>query len=312
MSKVSRREGASGTDAPPVAWLLLTLAPLFWAGNAVVARYVHAQIPPASLNFFRWLVALIILLPLSLPGLLRQRFAILRNWKLIALLGTFGVVLFQTLMYTALQSTGAINVILMQAMIPAVVVVLSRWLLAERVSRAQVAGVALSFFGVVVLVARGDPAVLLSLQINAGDLWMLAAVPCWALYTVLVKRVPPGLGGTPLLTATVMFAMLLLFPLFAIERAGGARGSLSPETLAAVLYVGLFPSVVAFTCWNRGIALVGPNRAGLFMHLLPVFGAGLAVLFLGESLHLFHVAGAALILGGIGVTNAKWARQATA
>lgn len=303
MSASSRAAASAAPGNDPLAYGLLMLAPLFWAGNAVVGRYIHEQIPPVSLSLFRWLTALAVLLPAALPTLRSQLPLLLRQWKLITLLGLSGVTLFQTLLYTALQSTAAINTVFIQTMTPAVIVVFARLLLHERVSAAQVAGIVVSFTGTMVLIARGSPSALLSLQLNRGDLWMLAAVPAWALYSVLLRRLPAGLRHSALLSAIILCGLVMLSPLYVWERVHGAVAEFDRATVLSILYVGLFPSVVAYSCWNRGIARVGANRAALFMHLMPVFGAVLAVAFLGEHLHLFHFVGAALIFSGIWLTS---------
>jgi len=288
---------------PVWPYLVLLVPPLCWAGNFVVGRWIHDQIPPFNLSLWRWVVALAVLVPFAAPALARQRELLLAHWKLIALLGLSGILMFHSLVYIALRSTGAINATLMLTTTPVWIVALSWLLFRDRVTRLQAAGIAVSLTGAVVVVTRADPAVLRDLDLDRGDLWMVAAVPNWALYSVLLKRVPPRMDPSALLVSTITVGVVVLIPLALWELGGDLRFALNLQTLASILYVGLFASVLAYVCWNRGVAAVGATRAGLFMHLVPVFSAGLAIALLGEVLRLSHVIGLALILAGIGLTT---------
>lgn len=286
-----------------IPYLLLVIAVLCWAGNFIVGRFVHDQIPPVTLAFWRWAVALAILAPFTLPIVRMQWTLVVRHWKLLAVLGVAGVALFHVFVYAALQSTQAINASLFLSTTPVVIVLLSWILFHERVTHRQALGIVVSFLGVLAIIGRGDPNLLLELRLNRGDLWMLGAPPSWALYTVLVKRHPPELHPMALLTTTTVFGLLLLIPLYFWEIGRGAGLELSPVSVAGVVYVALFASVIAYICWNRGVGTVGANRAGLFLHLIPVFSTVLAVIFLGESIRGFHVVGIALIFVGIYLTT---------
>ncbi len=286
-----------------LSYLLLVIAPLTWAGNFVVGRFIHDQIPPVSLNLWRWLVALVILLPFTLPALLAQRHLILRHWRLLVILGASGIALFHSFVYQALHFTEAINAALFLSTTPVIIVALSWLLFRDPITSRQALGVGVSLCGAVVIIMRGDLGLLLHLQFNKGDLWMLAAVPNWALYSVLLKRLPPGFHPLGLLAAIVTFGLILLAPVYLWELTRVGAFQFNAATIGSVLYMGLFASVIAYICWNRGVALVGANRAGLFLHLIPVFSVLLAVAVLGESVRAFHLVGIALVFSGIYLTN---------
>ncbi len=285
-------------------YFLLVITTLFWAGNFVLGRAVNASIPPVGLAFWRWTIALAVLLPFSLPHLRSQWPLVRGNWRSLALFGILGVTCFNTFVYIGLHSTTAINALLVNSVIPVLIVVLSRVLAHTSVTRPQAAGVALSLAGVITIICRADTGLLLSLQINRGDLWVLLAVVCWSLYTFLLRRRPAGLHPLSFLSAIIIIGLIVLAPFYAWEISRGARVGTDPATCGSILYVALFPSVLAFIFWNQAVGEVGPNKAGLFLHLMPVFGAILSFLFLGESLHRYHLAGIGLIFSGIYLVSA--------
>ena len=280
-------------------YLLLILATFFWAGNFVLGRAVKASIPPVGLAFWRWTVALAVLLPLSLPHLRAEWPLVRENWKLMAVYGILGVACFNTFVYVGLHSTTAINALLVNSIIPVLIVVLSRALACTPVTRQQAAGVILSLAGVVTIICSADAGLLLSLQINRGDIWVLLAVVSWAFYTFLLRKRPAGLHPLSFLGAIIIIGLVVLAPFYGWEISRGGRVGTDLGTCGSILYVALFPSVLAFTFWNQAVGEVGPATAGLFLHLMPVFGALLSSVFLGESLHLFHLAGMGLIFSGI-------------
>ncbi|ABK99607.1 DMT family transporter [Pelobacter propionicus] len=284
-------------------YILLVLSSLIWSGNFVVGRGLRGAVPPISLAFWRWAVALAILLPLSWPILRRQWPLLRRNWRLLALNGLLGVAGFNTLLYIALQSTTATNALLIDSTIPVFIALLS-WLFGEgALTRRQLLGVLVSLAGVITIICRADVRSLVSFQANRGDLWVLLAVVCWALYTVLLRRLPDGAHPLGVLTVMVMVGLLGLAPFYFWELGQGGRVLLTAPVVVGLAYVGLFASVLAFIMWNRAVVQVGANRAGLFVHLMPLFGTILSVLFLGESFHLFHLSGMALIFSGIYLTT---------
>ena len=283
--------------------LLLVLTTLFWSGNFVVARAVHLSIPPLSLSFSRWLLALLILLPWVWKPLRQDWPIIRRHWSLLLLLALLSVVSFNTCVYFGLQHTSATNGTLLQAVIPVAVMGLSALLLSVRIQAQQWLGVAISILGVAWVVSRGQPVALFGLTFNQGDLWILAAVLSWALYTVALKWRPDGLSDRGLLGTTVVLGVLMLLPLYLWELQRLGPIALSTQNLLALGYVAMFPSVLAYFFWNYGVARLGAAQAGLFIYLMPLFGMGLAILFLGERPQLYHLLGLVLVIGGIGLAS---------
>ena len=288
------------------AYSLLAISSLTWGGNFVVGRYVYDQIPPVALSFWRWALALALLLPFTFITTFRQRHLIVQHWRMLATLGATGIALFHIFVYQALHYTAAVNAALFLSTTPVFIVALSWALLRDRLQARQALGIAISLLGAVVIIMRGDIARLLQLQLNAGDLLMLIAVPNWALYSVLLRRLPPSFHPMTLVTVIALFGLIFLVPLYGWELARGGGFEVNRSTVGAILYIGLFASVLAYICWNRGVAMVGANRAGLFMHLVPLFSAILGVVMLNEPVRLFHLIGATLIFGGIYlVTSAR-------
>ena len=260
---------------------------------------MREEISPISLSFWRWFTALLILLPFTARRMIADRSALRREWKTVVLLGLLGVVLYQTFLYQGLRATTATNAALFNSSIPVIIIVLSWALYRDRVSWRQLGGIAVSLLGVVVIMAKGRPALLTELRFNSGDLWIVASLPVWALYTVLLRRRLSALDPMALVTASALSGMVFLTPLYLFELAQGSRMTFSPATVGAVLYVAVFASVAGFTLWNIGVQQVGANRAGIFMHLHPAFTAALAIPILGESLHIHQGVGIALIFSGI-------------
>ena len=278
---------------------------LRWAGNFIVGRYIHDQVTPVTLSYGRWGIALLILLPFTLPAVLRQLSLVREYLGLFALLGLTGMTLFHSFVYAALESTGTINAALILSLTPVFIVILSWILFREPITLVQSAGITLSAVGAGALVTRGDLGVLRELDFNRGDLWMLAAVPNWAIYSVLLRRRPPAVEPMVLLTVTIAAGLAFLTPAFLFELARGPEFHFNMKTAGSLAYVALFASVIAYICWNRGVSAVGANQAGLFMHLVPVFSALLAIALLGESLLVHHVFGIALIVAGIYLATAR-------
>lgn len=280
-------------------YLLLSLSSLFWAGNWVVGRAVREAMPPLALDFWRWAVAALLLAPVALPRIAGSATALRRHWLLLFLLGFTGVALFQALIYTGLRYTSSVNGVLMNSASP-LFIVLVAWLLdGERVTPRQLLGVALSFAGILVIMNRGDLASLRHFRFNPGDLVVLLAMPVWGVYSVLVRRRPAAIDGIVLIFVIAVIGAAVVAPFYALETAFFAAPRLGWESAGAVLYIACFASIGAYLCWNRGVEIVGPSRAGFTIHLLPAFGTVLAVLTLGERVHLFHLAGITTILAGV-------------
>ncbi len=294
------------TKTVVVPQLLLASAALLWAGNFVVGRLVRGDLPPVTLGFWRWALALVILLPMSFEPLRRHRKLILAHWKLVISLGVTSIAAYPVFVYQALTETTALNTLLLLSTVP-LLISLAAWLVSrEPITAAQGLGMLLSLAGAVVSVAHGDLTTLSHLEFNRGDLWMLAALPLWAIYAILLKRRPAQLPPLPLLTASVIAGMLMLTPVYIWQVAHGEYLVVNVSNALALLYVAVFVSALGYILWNKGAAELGANQAGVFVHLIPTFGALLSVVFLGERIAVYHLIAATLVIGGIGL--ASWRR----
>jgi len=304
-----------GSDAPePLSnklapYLLVSLASLFWSGNFVLGRALHETIPPIALSFWRWTVALLILLPFVFRALPAQAATIRHHWPILSLLGVLGVTNFNTFVYLGLQTTTATNAVLLVSTTPVMIVALSFLLLGQTVQLLQKIGILLSLVGVAVIVSAGDLASLASIALHPGDLWVMAAVASWALYSVCLRWRPQALDPLVFLAATMMTGLVPLLPLYLWDLEQGGGFTLDLVAIGAIGYVALFPSVLAYIAWNRGVAELGANRTGQFLHLMPVFGTLLSIALLDERLQGFHLAGIGLIALGIGLAREQRARR---
>jgi drug/metabolite transporter (DMT)-like permease len=281
----------------------LALTALLWSSNFVIGRAVRDDVSPEAMNFLRWAISLLILVPVSLRDLREHRALLARHWQLIALLGFTGIAVFQTLCYVALTMTTALNTILLLSLAPLAIVALSWAALGERVTRKQALGLLTSLAGAAVLILHGELVTLVDLRFNAGDLWMLLAIGVWAVYSVLLKRRPAQMPPLALHTTSVAAGTLCMLPAFGWQLAHGSGLPTSHTAWMAIAFVAIFSSALAHALWVRGVATLGPNRAGVFIHLMPLFGAALAIMFLGEQLAAYHAVGAVLVLCGVVLTT---------
>lgn len=284
------------------AFLMVAVAPLCWAGNIVLAKGVALMIPPVALAFWRWAVAFAILLPLTWPYVKRDFPAALAGWKIILLLSLFGITCFNTLLYKAVHTTTAINGALIQTTMPAIIILISRVLYGERINWLQAVGVGLCVAGAGVVVLKGRWQALIDMALVEGDLLMILAVVLYALYSALLPK-RPAIHPMSFLTYSFGAGCAGLLPIYLWERSAVGGFTITPATMGSIAYVALFPSIVAYFCWNRGVAVIGANRTGLFINLIPVFAAVLAIGFLGETLQVFHLAGMGLIVAGFILFN---------
>ncbi|HTC19018.1 MAG TPA: DMT family transporter [Stellaceae bacterium] len=280
-------------------YLLLTLCMVIWSGNWVLGRAVRDDVPPVALTFARWAISALCLAPLAIPRLKGKGAILKRHAGLIAALGFLGVGFFQVAVYTGLRFTGAINAVLMNSVAPMFIIAIA-WLIdGDRVTPRQFLGMLISFAGIVVIVTRGEFEQLLHLHFNIGDLIIFFAMPAWGFYCVLLRRVPKSLDTLGLLFAVNIAGLAMIAPAAAVEVLFFQAPRWTLFNLGTVLYIGVFASFLAYICWNRGVELVGANRAGFTTHLLPAFTTLLAVIFLGEELHPYHIVGIAVVLFGV-------------
>lgn len=290
--------------------LLLGLCALFWAGNFVLGRAVHDTIPPVAFAFWRWLAASLLVMPFVWRPLWRQWSLLRACWLRMSVLALLGVTVFNTFVYSGLQTTTATNSVLIQSTLPLQVLLLNRVLFGVRTTVLEWAAIMLSLTGVFVIMSRGRPAELWAGDWPVGDLWVLSAAFSWALYSVLLRWRPPALDPRAFLGFILPVGTLLLLPWYLAERAGGAVVDWHATNLLAVAYVAIFPSALAYLFWNRGVELIGANAAGHFIHLMPVFGTLLAVTLLGEQPGAYHLAGIVLVATGIYLTVRQGRRAA--
>ncbi len=286
-----------------MAYLLLILSALFWSGNFVLSRGMHADIPPLSLSFWRWTVALLILLCFSIRHLWEQKQIIRKHFRFIAVQGLLGVAGFNSLIYIAVQTTTAINAVLVNSCIPVLIAVFSWILYKEMMIPRQCLGVLISLCGVLLIIARGEISHLLTMSFNRGDLLVLIAAAIWALYSANLRKYPKELHPLAYLSGIIITGLMAIFPFYLMEMYSGRSIIITASSIVTILYVAIFASLLAFIFWNRAIRSVGANKAGPFIHLMPVFSTILAVFFLGETFHVYHLQGMLLIFCGILMTT---------
>ena len=285
---------------PRYAYLLmLVLVMLMWSGNSVVARAIHEDIPPFTLAFLRWTGAALIAIPLTWRYLRRDMPVAVAHWPIILLLGVVGVGSFNAFMYSGLQYTTAANSLLVQAAIPALVLLFNFLLFKEHPRRTQIIGVIVAALGVGMIIFQGNFAVLLSMDFNRGDVLVLFAVMLWAIYTVLL-RLRPAINGLSFLTLTIVIGALCMAPFAAWELREESMNFTS-AVIWGIAYVTIFPSLLAYFLFNTAVDQLGAGDAGQVINLQPVFGALLAALLLSEPIHSYHLVGMALILLGIAI-----------
>jgi drug/metabolite transporter (DMT)-like permease len=286
------------------AWLLLILANLSWAGNIVIGRALAGAVPPITLAFWRWTGAFLIAVGFAAHHLRQDGAVLRRRWPMMLLLSATGIATYNTMSYIGLTSTTALNVLLLQSAGPLIIIVWAFALFGERPTLWQSGGVLLSLTGVAAIAAHGSIQALLHLSLNRGDLWILAAMVIYGVYAAMF-RVRPAVHPLSFLVATMGIGSLMILPFCLWEIAQGGHIEGGAPVWLAMAYIAVFPSFVAYLFFNRAIELVGATRAGQSWHLMPVFGSILAVLFLGETLYLYHAAGIALIGAGIALASVR-------
>lgn len=301
-------EQAQARSGQATAYLLLVVAMLSWSGNAIVGRALAGAVPPFGLSLMRWTIAFLAVIPFAGGEIWAKRAIILRRWRFLLTIGLLGLTICNSLGYLGLQWTTAINAGLINSAGPMLTLVAAFAFHRERAAPPQIVGVLVSLIGVLVIVLRGDPGALAELAVNRGDVAILVGVAAWSVYTVLLRGAPRELSPVALLAVLFAIGALTVLPLHLAESWFGRALPETAPALMGYLYVGLFPAVIAFFGWNRGVATLGATRASLFSYLIPLFSAGLAYSLLGERIAGFHLAGAGLIFLGIFLANRYSAR----
>jgi drug/metabolite transporter (DMT)-like permease len=281
------------------AYLMLCGPVLFWSGNFVLGRAMSLDIEPITLSFWRWMIALLVFFPFSIMALIRDWSIIRKYLPRLILMGALGVAAFNTFVYLGVRHTSATNALLINSFIPIFIIILTRIILSVSLSLRKIIAVLISSMGVLMLVVKGDMQNLFALQINFGDLWVLLAALCWALYSISLRWRPVGISATGFLLFTMLVGVVLLVPFYLYVLSQGVYLEMNSPNLLTIAYVALFPSIAAFLLWNQGVKMVGATTAGQFIHIMPVLGTLMAVVFLGEQLFWFHLIGAVAIGAGV-------------
>ena len=289
-----------------LAYLLLILASLFWSGNFIVGKAASTfEIPPFSLNFYRWLFAWLILLPFTYKELINKKNYILNNKVFFIILGITSITIFNSIVYYSLNFTQVISGVLMISTIPVMIMFISSLLNIEKTNIFQIIGVVLSLTGVVFIITKADLELIKNLDFNKGDLTMVIAMLSWATYSTLLKKKKYEISQITLLQVVITFGFIFLIPIYFIEMNMGYIIKLEKPFYLTLAYVVIFPGLASFFFWIKGIGLIGANRAGVFLHLMPIFGAIMAMIIFDEKFMFYHFLGAIFIIAGITLSNKK-------
>jgi len=289
-----------------LAYLLLILASLFWSGNFIVGKVASTfEIPPFSLNFYRWLFAWLILLPFTYKELINKKNYILNNKVFFIILGITSITIFNSIVYYSLNFTQVISGVLMISTIPVMIMFISSLLNIEKTNIFQIIGVVLSLTGVVFIITKADLELIKNLDFNKGDLTMVIAMLSWATYSALLKKQKYEISPIALLQVVITFGFIFLIPIYFIEMNMGYLIKLEKPFYLILAYVVIFPGLASFFFWIKGIAIIGANRAGVFLHLMPIFGAIMAMIIFDEKFMFYHFLGAIFIIAGITLSNKK-------
>ena len=289
-----------------LAYLFLVLAALFWSGNFIVGKFATLfQIPPLTLNVFRWIFVWCILIPFTYKEIYNNLPYIKKNWLVISFMGVITISTFNSVVYFALNYTQVINAVLMLAAIPAATIVLSSLMKIEKTNIFQIFGLIMSIIGIGSIISNGDIQKIISLSFNKGDIWMLVCVITWSLYSTLLKKHKFKFSQFTLIQLMVSVGIIFLIPQFFYEKSVGLEVPFNKAFFLILFYVVVFPAIAAYYCWQKGIEIIGPNRATMFIQLMPLFRATMAIIIFNETFQLYHFVGAAFIISGIYLSNKK-------
>ena len=289
-----------------LAYIFLLLTVTFWAGNFIVGKFASLNdVPPFSLNFYRWFFAWLILAPFTLPEIIKKKDYIIKNYKLFIILGVTSITIFNSVVYYSLNFTQVINGVLMISTIPVMIMFISSILKIEKTNVFQIIGVILSFIGVIIIITKVDLEILKNLDFNKGDITMVIAMFSWALYSSLLKKQKYEISQISLLQVLMTFGLVFLIPIYFIEYQFGFRIIMDKPFILILSYVVLLPGLASFILWIKGISLIGANRSGVFLHLMPILSTVMAMIFFKEKFMFYHMLGACFIISGILLSNQK-------
>ena len=289
-----------------LAYIFLFLTVTFWAGNFVVGKFASLyEVPPFSLNFYRWFFAWLILAPFTLPEIIKKKNYIINNYKLFIVLGVTSITIFNSIVYYSLNFTQVISGVLMISTIPVMIMFFSSIFKIEKTNIFQIIGVILSFLGVIIIITKANFEILKNLNFNKGDITMVIAMLSWALYSTLLKRQKYEISQLSLLQVVMSFGLVFLIPVYFIEYQLGFRITLDKPFYLILSYVVLLPGLASFILWIKGISLIGANRSGVFLHLMPILSAIMAMIIFNEKFMFYHMLGACFIITGILLSNKK-------
>ena len=289
-----------------LAYVFLFLTVTFWAGNFVVGKFASIyEVPPFSLNFYRWFFAWVILAPFTLPEIIKKKDYIINNYKLFIILGVTSITIFNSIVYYSLNFTQVISGVLMISTIPVMIMFFSSIFKIEKTNIFQIIGVILSFLGVIIIITKANFEILKNLNFNKGDITMVIAMFSWALYSTLLKRQTYEISQLSLLQVVMSFGLVFLIPIYFIEYQLGFRITLDKPFYLILSYVVLLPGLASFILWIKGISMIGANRSGVFLHLMPILSAIMAMIIFNEKFMFYHMLGACFIITGILLSNKK-------
>ena len=289
-----------------LAYIFLLLTVTFWAGNFVVGKFASMyEVPPFSLNFYRWFFAWLILAPFTIPEIIKKKEYIISNYKLFIVLGVTSITIFNSIVYYSLNFTQVISGVLMISTIPVMIMFFSSILKIEKTNIFQVIGVILSFLGVIIIITKANFEILKNLNFNKGDITMVFAMLSWALYSTLLKKQKYEISQLSLLQVVMSFGLIFLIPIYFIEYQLGFRITLEKPFFLILSYVVLLPGLASFILWIKGISIIGANRSGVFLHLMPIMSAIMAMIIFNEKFMFYHMLGACFIITGILLSNKK-------
>ena len=289
-----------------LAYLFLVLATFCWSGNFIVGKFASLyEIPPLTLNVFRWISVWFILIPFTYKEIFENLPYIKKNWLMISFMGVITISTFNSVVYFALNYTQVINAVLMLSAIPAATIVLSSLMKIEETNIFQLFGLILSIIGIGSIISSGDIQKIIALDFNKGDMWMLVCVITWSLYSTLLKKNNFKFSQFTLIQLMVSVGILFLIPQFFYEKSIGLDLNLNKNFFLILIYVAIFPAIAAYYFWQKGVGIIGPNRASMFIQLMPLFSAIMAIIIFKEKFELYHFVGAIFILSGIYLSNRK-------